>query len=69
MSARKNFRLLLWGGMAIAMYISFFPDTAHAGYLDPGPGSTLAQVIIAAAAGIRRFWAGLLSPFTRFFKK
>ena len=51
------------------MYISFFPDTAHAGYLDPGSGSTLAQVIIAAAAGIRRFWAGLLSPFTRFFKK
>ena len=69
MSARKNFRLLLWGGMAIAMYISFFPDTARAGYLDPGSGSTLAQVIIAAAAGIRRFWAGLLSPFTRFFKK
>ena len=69
MSARKNFRLLLWGGMAIAMYISFFPDTAHAGYLDTGSGSTLAQVIIAAAAGIRRFWAGLLSPFTRFFKK
>lgn len=32
-----------------------FPIDAHAGYLDPGSGSTLVQTIIALIASIKRF--------------
>lgn len=41
------------------------PDTAEAGYLDPGSGSTLAQGIIAIVAGIRRFFGKIFGIFSR----
>ncbi|MBQ7607802.1 MAG: hypothetical protein IJU76_07505 [Desulfovibrionaceae bacterium] len=41
------------------------PDTAHAGYLDPGSGSTLVQGIIAALVGLKRFFARMFHPFLK----
>ena len=41
-----------------------FPQNAHAGYLDPGSGSTLVQGIIAGIAAIKRFWRKLIGIFT-----
>lgn len=41
------------------------PEQAHAGYLDPGSGSTLVQTVIAATAAFKRFWRRLFSIFTR----
>lgn len=38
--------------------------TANAGYIDPGSGSTLVQVIIGMAAGVRRFWEKFLGLFS-----
>lgn len=35
------------------------PDTAQAGYLDPGTGSTLVQGIVAMVASISRFFRKL----------
>ncbi len=55
-----------------ALFIAFigvfvccvFPSQAHAGYLDPGSGSTLVQGIIAGIAAIKRFWRKLTGIFT-----
>lgn len=68
MPIKANYRIFPLCCFVVILFLAF-PDQAHAGYLDPGSGSTLAQVIIAAAAGIRRFWAMLLAPFSRFLKK
>lgn len=38
------------------------PDQAHA-YLDSGSGSTLVQWIVAAIAGIKRFWSRITGMF------
>ena len=35
------------------------PETAHAGYIDSGAGSSLVQALVAAAAGCARFWRTL----------
>jgi len=46
--------------IALAIALVFFaPGYAHAGYLDPGSGSTLAQAITAFMAGISRFFRKL----------
>lgn len=50
------------------MFVFFLPDTAHAGYLDPGSGSTLVQGIIAIIATFKRIWNNLLSGVKGFFK-
>ena len=42
-----------------------FPGTAHAGYLDPGSGSTLVQGIIAVLVGLKRIISRILHPFSR----
>ena len=44
--------------------VFFFPSTSHAGYLDPGSGSTLVQGIIAVIAAAKRFWRKLIGIFT-----
>ncbi len=49
--------------MAAICCCLFFPDSAQAGYLDPGSGSSLVQGIIAVAAAFRRFWAKLANLF------
>lgn len=38
--------------------------TANAGYIDPGSGSTLVQVLIGVAASAKRFWEGFLGLFS-----
>lgn len=43
----------------ITAIIFFMPSAAHAGYLDPGSGSTLAQAIAAFVARISRFFSKL----------
>jgi len=48
----------------IFLFLLIFPDIAHAGYLDPGSGSTLVQGIIAGIAAIKRFWRKLIGIFT-----
>lgn len=45
------------------------PENAHAGYLDPGSGSTLVQGIIAIMGAIQRFWNALISPLKYFFHR
>lgn len=47
-------------GILAACFLLGAPDAAHAGYLDPGSGSTLVQGIVAAVAAVKRFWNGLL---------
>lgn len=47
----------------VAYSILCFPETAQAGYLDPGSGSTLVQGIIAAIAAVKRFWGNILGLF------
>lgn len=47
--------------------ILFMPDIAHAGYLDPGSGSTLVQAIIASITAIKNFWTKLTSGVKRIF--
>lgn len=42
--------------MAIVLLV---PNCAHAGYLDPGSGSTLVQGIVAFFASISRFFRNL----------
>lgn len=69
MIKKWNYRTFFICTIIFVLFSAVFPENAHAGYLDPGSGSTLAQVIIAVAAGIRRWWNMILSPFTRFFKK
>lgn len=46
----------------ILLFFLFFlamPDIANAGYLDPGAGSSLMQVIAAFLAGVSRFFRKL----------
>lgn len=59
-SFKKDFYFLFALLLALALCA---PAEAHAGYLDPGSGSTLAQGIIAGIAAIKRFWKKLLSAF------
>ncbi|WP_165067305.1 hypothetical protein [Desulfovibrio sp. ZJ200] len=63
MAGSKNYQFIILSLLFVAILI-FFPDTAHAGYLDPGSGSTLVQGIIAAIAAIKRFWRKILGMFT-----
>lgn len=55
--------MLLPCGVLAACILLAAPDAAHAGYLDPGSGSTLVQGIVAAVAAVKRFWNGLLGIF------
>lgn len=52
--AAALFLLLLLVGLAA-------PDSANAGYLDPGSGSTIVQVIIGAVAALKRWWRKVFS--------
>lgn len=60
---KKSFRLV--GGVTVlAVTLCLVcPEPAHAGYLDPGSGSTLVQGIIAAIAACKRFWQRLTGIF------
>lgn len=42
-------------------------EDAHAGYLDPGSGSTLVQAIIAVIAACKRVWSGFCSGLACLF--
>lgn len=44
-------------------YCLVCPEPAHAGYLDPGSGSTLVQGIVAAIAACKRFWRRITGIF------
>ncbi len=63
MAGNKNYRFIVLSLLFVAILI-LFPDTAHAGYLDPGSGSTLVQGIIAAIAAVKRFWRKITGIFT-----
>ncbi|MGL1863931.1 MAG: hypothetical protein OCC46_15515 [Pseudodesulfovibrio sp.] len=45
------------------------PQSAHAGYLDPGSGSTAVQWIIAGIAGAGRFKRRIVDTVSRIFKR
>lgn len=47
--------------LLLAAILILNPDMALAGYLDPGSGSTLAQIMVAAIAGISRFFRKIFS--------
>lgn len=59
-------RQFIWGGLVCGLVVCLslcFPDPAHAGYLDPGSGSSLVQGIIAVVAAVKRFWKRLTGLF------
>lgn len=45
------------------------PQSAHAGYLDPGSGSTAVQWIIAGIAGAGRLKRRIFDTVSRIFKR
>jgi len=51
----------------LTIMILLAPDVAHAGYLDPGSGSTLVQAIIASIAAIKNFWTKLGNGVKKIF--
>ena len=53
--------------MFLCVFILLTPDTALAGYLDPGSGSTLVQAIIASIAAIKNFWTKLINGVKNIF--
>ena len=64
-SIMRNFtKSALLVALIVAFVCCAFPSQAHAGYLDPGSGSTLVQGIIAGIAAMKRFWRKLMGIFT-----
>ena len=63
--ARTSLRICVYASVMIMLTVCFFPDSAHAGYLDPGSGSTLVQGIIAVFAAVARFFRKIGSFFRR----
>lgn len=51
----------------LMIMILLMPDIAHAGYLDPGSGSTLVQAIIASIAAVKNFWSKVTDGVKRMF--
>ena len=55
--------------MHFLWYVFFTPPLQHQAYLDPGSGSFLFQLLIAAILGagfmIRMYWKKIKSLFTR----
>lgn len=54
--------------LSIALNCLFFTTNAHA-YIDPGTGSFIIQLIIAAIATITVFFKKIKNKVTSFFKK
>jgi hypothetical protein len=58
--------------MVLALYLFLFPASAYA-YLDPGSGSYILQMALAALVGglfaIRLFWGRIKSFFEERFSK
>jgi membrane protease YdiL (CAAX protease family) len=58
--------------VALALFFFFFPANAYA-YLDPGTGSYLLQIALAALVGalfaIRLFWSRIKSFFKKLFSR
>ena len=54
--AKTSLRICIYASVVIILTACFFPDSAYAGYLDPGSGSTLVQGIIAVFAAVARFF-------------
>ncbi len=54
---------------AITLFIVFNAENAHAGYLDPGSGSTLVQTIIATIASIKSFFTNLKNKILNMLRK
>jgi len=65
--------IYLWiRGLFIVLIISIIPQNAFA-YIDPGTGSYIIQIIIAALVGglfaIKMFWIKIKTFITSMFKK
>lgn len=60
---KKTLPIAAASGLAVCLFLCF-PDPAHAGYLDPGSGSSLVQGLIAFVAALKRCWRRLLHPFS-----
>ncbi len=65
--------ICLWiRGLFIVLIISIIPQNAFA-YIDPGTGSYIIQIIIAALVGglfaIKMFWIKIKTFITSMFKK
>jgi hypothetical protein len=60
------------GLLVLVMALFFFPAQAHA-YLDPGTGSYIIQIALAALVGalfaVRLFWGRIKAFFRRLFSK
>ncbi|WP_421900609.1 hypothetical protein [Maridesulfovibrio sp.] len=54
---------------ALTLAVLFSPQSAHAGYLDPGSGSTAVQWIIAGVAAISRIKRQIIDAFSNFFSR
>lgn len=63
MLKNKFFKVFMVICAILSASLLLCPDTAQAGYLDPGSGSTLVQGIIATIAAAKRLWRGFLSIF------
>ena len=68
----NHFRHLATVTVLVFLFYLTFPRTAHA-YLDPGTGSFLIQMILAALLGvsvtIRIYWGKIKTFFVRLFQK
>jgi hypothetical protein len=63
----KQFRLI-WIILVVAVLVSLPVGSAMAGYLDPGSGSLIIQIVIATILGllvaIRIYWNRIVAFFT-----
>lgn len=68
----KYIRILTSSIILVLLLFSFFTDDSHA-YLDPGTGSYIFQLIIAALFGvllsIRIFWKNIKASFIKLSSK
>lgn len=62
-SIKKRSRYVACATALAVTFCLVCPEPAHAGYLDPGSGSTLVQGIIAAIAACKRFWQRITGIF------
>lgn len=59
-----------FGGGVVLLSVAFLvasPDLAHAGYLDPGSGSTAVQWIIASITAVGRLKRKIVGAVSRIF--
>lgn len=66
---KNGFKLFATASIILAVVVLFSPHTAHAGYLDPGSGSTAVQWIVASVATLSRVKRRIVDTFSKIFSR